>query len=79
MGNTNSIADDPLLAEIREFRAEFSRRFSGDIKAMSEEMRRQAAASGRPGINRPPKRSKGQPRPFRPDFPSEQNCESVTP
>lgn len=61
MNQTASILDDPVMDELRKFREEFSLRFNGDIDAMAEEMRRVAEASGKPGIMRPPKPSKGLP------------------
>lgn len=53
--------DDSIIAEISKFREELSKRFHGDIRALSEEMRRQAAASGIPSVTRPPKPSKLMP------------------
>jgi hypothetical protein len=61
MNQTISINDDPIMEELRKFREEFSLRFNGNISAMADEMRRVAEASGRPGITRPPKPSKGLP------------------
>jgi hypothetical protein len=51
--------DDPIIAEIRKFREEFSKRFNGDIHAMAEEMSRIAEQSGRPSVTRPPRRPPG--------------------
>ena len=56
MNGSNSTTRDSVIDEIRKIRDELSERFHGDIHAMAEEMRRQAAASGKPGITRPPKR-----------------------
>lgn len=61
MNQTVSVSDDPIMEELRKFREEFSLRFDADIDAMAEEMKRVAAASGRPGITRPPKPSQGLP------------------
>ncbi len=59
MTKQNSLVDDPILAEIRRIREEFSRRFHGDIDAMAQEMRRLAEDAGRTGVNRPPRRPPG--------------------
>lgn len=81
MKEENSLADDPIIAEIRKFREEFSKRFHGDIHAMAEEMRRLAEESGRPGVTRPPKRPKGWKSPENTnDLPINlPPCESATP
>lgn len=55
MNDPHSVTRDPVIDEIRKIRDELSERFHGDIHAMAEEMRRQAAASGKPGITRPAK------------------------
>ena len=49
---------DPIVEETRSRREELARRFSYDIKAIGEELRRRQKASGQKPLTRPPKRVK---------------------
>ncbi len=56
MPEQNTTFHDPIVEEVRRIREALLAEFHGDLKALCEEMRRQAAASGRPSITRPPRR-----------------------
>ena len=47
---------DPILAEVRRVREEYSRQFHGDVHAMMEDLRRRHAESNRKSVTREPKR-----------------------
>jgi hypothetical protein len=47
---------DPILAEIRQVREAFANKFSGDVRAMMNDIRRRQGQSGHPVVSRPPKR-----------------------
>jgi hypothetical protein len=47
---------DPILAEIRDVREAYARRFSGNVKALLDDVRVRQAKSGRQVITRAPKR-----------------------
>jgi hypothetical protein len=51
--------DDPIIDEIRKYRAEYAARFNHDVKAMVEDAKRQQQAGGRQVVrlpSRPPQR-----------------------
>lgn len=59
---------DPIVAEVRRWRAEYAKRFNYDIQAICRDARRQQEKSGRSVVTLPP-RPAATPRPS-PDEPA---------
>lgn len=49
---------DPIIAEIRQTREAYAKRFAGDVKAMLADLLQRGRQSGRPSVARPAKRLK---------------------
>ena len=47
---------DPIVEEVRRFRAEHSERFGNDLDAICKDLRRHQATSGRRVVRLPPKK-----------------------
>lgn len=57
--------DDPLIAEIREYRDKQAARFGYDAAAIIRDARTRLEASGRPSVQFPPRRLEETPAPER--------------
>jgi hypothetical protein len=49
---------DPILAEIRQIREAYAKRFNYDVRAMLRDLKEQQIKSGRKTVSLPPKRIK---------------------
>lgn len=57
--------DDPMIAEIREYRDKQAARFGYDAAALIRDARKRLEASGRPSVQYPPRRLEETPAPER--------------
>ena len=52
------MSDDPIVAEVRQARDEYARRFNYDLAAICEDLQQRQSQSGRKLVSFPPRRPK---------------------